>query len=239
MGYSVAPTTSSTTTSGTESTGPQTSTGTTADTTSTTTDTTSTTGVLPVCGDGVVEGDEVCDDGINDGSYGGCMADCLSEAEHCGDGVMNGPELCDDGNNDNDDECTTACAPPSCGDGLVQLSEECDGDNLGGADCTTGNATPFTWQAALQRAAEADFAGSSLWRLPNKKELDSLVEQRCYNPAINNRIFSNTPTDKVFWSSSSNADNAGLAWIVNFNNGSLNYYGKDSANYVRLVRGGQ
>ena len=112
-------------------------------------------------------------------------------------------------------------------------------EGLSGADCTTGNATPFTWQAALQRAAEADFAGSSLWRLPNKKELDSLVEQRCYNPAINNRIFSNTPTDKVFWSSSSNADNAGLAWIVNFNNGSLNYYGKDSANYVRLVRGGQ
>src|SRR5690606_39154526 len=41
---------------------------------------------LPVCGDGVVEGDEVCDDGVNDGSYGGCSPDCTALAPHCGDG---------------------------------------------------------------------------------------------------------------------------------------------------------
>ena len=28
------------------------------------------------CGDGIVAGDEVCDDGKNDGSYGSCAADC-------------------------------------------------------------------------------------------------------------------------------------------------------------------
>ncbi|TNF53091.1 MAG: DUF1566 domain-containing protein [Gammaproteobacteria bacterium] len=38
--------------------------------------------------------------------------------------------------------------------------------------------------------------------MPNKKELASLVEQRCYLSAINSRLFPNTPTGTVFWSSS-------------------------------------
>lgn len=30
----------------------------------------------PVCGDGIVEGDEICDDGVNNGSYAGCASGC-------------------------------------------------------------------------------------------------------------------------------------------------------------------
>ena len=38
------------------------------------------------CGDSYVnEGVEACDDGVNDGSYGGCAADCLTLAAYCGD----------------------------------------------------------------------------------------------------------------------------------------------------------
>ena len=37
-------------------------------------------------------------------------------------------------------------------------------EGLSGDDCLTGGATTFTWQQALQHAADADFAGSSLWR---------------------------------------------------------------------------
>ncbi|PCC67109.1 hypothetical protein SAMN02745121_07673 [Nannocystis exedens] len=53
---------------------------------------------LPACGDGVLNGDEVCDDGVNDGSYGSCLADCSAAAPGCGDGQVD-PELedCEDG----------------------------------------------------------------------------------------------------------------------------------------------
>jgi cysteine-rich repeat protein len=51
------------------------------------------------CGDGIVTLDEACDDGVNDGSYGGCNPDCsraprvpAREAElaatHCAKGGM-------------------------------------------------------------------------------------------------------------------------------------------------------
>jgi len=94
----------------------------------------STTGA-PFCGDNNVDPGEVCDDGVNDGSYNGCTADCQALGPYCGDGEQNGPELCDDANLENDDGCTTACAPSSCGDNVVVAPEDCDSENLNGADC--------------------------------------------------------------------------------------------------------
>jgi hypothetical protein len=64
---------------------------------------------LPVCGDGVVEGDEVCDDGVNDGGYGGCNADCTAPGPFCGDGEANGEEPCDDGDDVDGNGCNVDC----------------------------------------------------------------------------------------------------------------------------------
>ncbi len=42
-----------------------------------------------ICGDGILhEGVEVCDDATNDGSYGGCMDNCLQLGPYCGDGFL-------------------------------------------------------------------------------------------------------------------------------------------------------
>lgn len=62
-----------------------------------------------VCGDGEVTEPEVCDDGTNDGSYGGCAADCSALGPHCQDGVTNGAEACDDGNTIDGDGCNVDC----------------------------------------------------------------------------------------------------------------------------------
>jgi fibro-slime domain-containing protein len=63
-----------------------------------------------ICGDGIVTRNEACDDGINDGSYGGCNPDC-SRGPICGDGRLDVPqEACDDGNRRNGDGCSATCA---------------------------------------------------------------------------------------------------------------------------------
>ncbi len=62
-----------------------------------------------VCGDGVVGAREVCDDGTNDGEYGGCLADCSAFAPRCGDGDVTGPEDCDDSDEVNGNGCNNNC----------------------------------------------------------------------------------------------------------------------------------
>jgi fibro-slime domain-containing protein len=90
----------------------------------------------PICGDGIVVRGEVCDDGKNDGSYGGCMPGCKKRAPYCGDGVVDaGHEACDDGVNLSEyGGCAPGCvAGPFCGDGIVQSKfEQCDDGVLDG-----------------------------------------------------------------------------------------------------------
>jgi cysteine-rich repeat protein len=94
-----------------------------------------TTQCASICGDGVVAGDEACDDGeMNGAGYGFCAADC-SPGPRCGDGKVE-PELeeCDNGTNldgyfAQDGDCAVGCVfPPYCGDGQVDAAfgETCD-----------------------------------------------------------------------------------------------------------------
>ncbi len=103
-------------------------------TTSSTTDSTSSgdvstgpasTGPEPVCGDGVAEAPETCDDG-NPDDTDECPGSCA--LAFCGDGFVRAElELCDDGNKINDDACTSTCTLATCGDGVAQLGvEACD-----------------------------------------------------------------------------------------------------------------
>jgi fibro-slime domain-containing protein len=95
------------------------------------------------CGDGIVASDEVCDDGKNDGSYGGCMPGCKARGPYCGDDKKQGPEECDDGVNLSQyGGCAPGCVNgPTCGDGKVQSGfEQCDdGLNTGAySKCAKG-----------------------------------------------------------------------------------------------------
>jgi len=64
---------------------------------------------VAVCGDGFVEaGIETCDDGVNDGAYGGCNADCMSWGPKCGDMLVQIPEEECDGD-DPDAGCLKEC----------------------------------------------------------------------------------------------------------------------------------
>jgi len=104
-----------------------------------------------------------------------------------------------------------------------------------GSTCS-GTSTPHNWEDALAYAAT-----QTGWRLPNLKELHSLVERSCANPAINETAFPNTPaTDNdFFWVSSFSAttslSNEGL--VVRFNSGEdFRTTGKQHGLLVRLVK---
>jgi len=113
-------------------------------------------------------------------------------------------------------------------------------EGMSGSGCTTGSADTYTWQAALNRADSSTLASYHDWRLPNINELVSIVEEQCYDPAINLSIFPNTPTiASNFWSASPYANLSNSAWAVFFYNGMSGVYGRDSSLYVRLVRDGQ
>ena len=107
-----------------------------------------------------------------------------------------------------------------------------------GSDCSTGSATAYTWQGALQLAATDTTASLSGWRLPNESELSSIVAYDRYLPSINVVAFPNT-ANAYYWSSSPYANGSNHAWFIDFGDGLVNrgyrYYGTR----VRLVRSGQ
>ena len=92
----------------------------------------------------------------------------------------------------------------------------------------------YTWQQALQYCEGLDMAGHTDWRLPNVRELHSIVDYGRYAPSID-PIFG--AESQWYWSSSTYVGNPNYAWLVNFNDGFvLNVY-EDYDYFVRAVRG--
>lgn len=94
-----------------------------------------------VCGNGIVEEGEECDDG-DDIDGDACPTTCIPAS--CGDGfVHDGVEACDDGNPSNDDGCLATCVAASCGDGFVYVGTEgCDDANLVDTDACPSTCIP-------------------------------------------------------------------------------------------------
>jgi hypothetical protein len=111
------------------------------------------------------------------------------------------------------------------------------GQTWDGKTCSE-TATTYTWGAALQAASRHTFSGYNDWRLPNKNELESILEERCFSPAINANIFPATPP-AYFWTSSPFVGLADGAWSIDFGYGLVNASVKSGALNVRLVRGGR
>lgn len=87
----------------------------------------------PVCGNGMTEAGESCDDGDRE-NCDGCDEFCAVEA--CGDGKPRCTEGCDDGNVLDGDGCDANCTVTACGNGRITACAECPG---GQEQCDDGN----------------------------------------------------------------------------------------------------
>ena len=115
------------------------------------------------------------------------------------------------------------------------------GQKWNGTTCA-GEAKEYTWKGALQAVvgfnASGGFASKNDWRLPNIKELGSIVEIQCRLPAINVSMFPATPPWR-FWSSTPDFRHpADRGLFVNFLNGYTDDAWVEDLHAVRLVRGG-
>ncbi len=107
-----------------------------------------------------------------------------------------------------------------------------------GGSCTDVAAN-FVWQDVKYDIEDMDrkggYAGFTDWRLPTLKELESIVEHRCIDPAINAEVFPNTPSTG-FWSATKDAYHTPGVWLVYFLHGK-SYMGNNQHEWkVRLVR---
>jgi len=130
----------------------------------------------------------------------------------------------------------------------VSVTSWCGNFKDNGDGTVTDIATGLTWQQEddnVQRAWEAAITyceGLNLsdhqdWRLPNIKELRTIVDMTTGFPAIDPIAFPGTNAMDFYWSATTYASSSGSAWHVGFSDGTVSYrYKEDATYYVRCVR---
>ncbi len=225
-----------------------------------------------VCGDGFSIEPEACDDG-NVANGDGCSSLCAIEPP--GPSQLfpaSGQTTCWDPADVTVPIATIPCAGTGQ-DGDLQFGATLSYTDNGDGTITDNNTglmweklsddgsihdkdTSYTWANAFAVKiatlnAGGGFAGHTDWRLPNMKELQSIVDyQIAYPGPTVNPVFNTgcVPSATVltgsctlsnyYWSSSSYVFTPHNAWIVYFDSGNVNANYKTLYYYVRAVRGG-
>lgn len=99
-------------------------------------------------------------------------------------------------------------------------------------DTCSGTATTLTWKTAL---SETKKLGNG-YRLPNIKELQSIVEYKCAYPALNQNIFKgHNEENPWYFSSTPKVSDTGV-FAITFSNIGIQPVGKASTGVARAVR---
>jgi hypothetical protein len=158
-----------------------------------------------VCGNAVPEAGEICDDGVNDGQYGGCMPGCTARAPYCGDGTTQTQdgEKCD-GN------CPTSCNP----------IDSCDNASLSGS---TANCTALCTHSPIVQCTNGDNCCPASCTNSNDNDCQGPVFDVSVWADNQNNVYVNPTTLQAPFNSEARIRwrNIGsyTLWIVNFGSG--------------------
>lgn len=107
---------------------------------------------------------------------------------------------------------------------------------LHGPDCSAGDAAMLDWDAAGAACESLAWGGFDDWRLPDTKELDSILDTRRRSPSIDPAAFPGTPVG-WYWTGLRYAGGPSThAWHVNFSSGHVANFDRTLPCYVRCVR---
>jgi len=96
----------------------------------------------------------------------------------------------------------------------------------------------YMWENALTYCEVMSLGEHSDWRLPNIKELETIVDENQLNPAINETYFPDTELNE-YMSATTCVYSTPMVWVVYFATGAMGPTEKTTPRYVRCVRGGQ
>jgi len=102
-------------------------------------------------------------------------------------------------------------------------------------DACVGVPQYVMWYEALAEAETYSRAQKQLWRVPNVKELATLLDRSLIDRAIDANYFPTTPS-APFWSSTPYTSDAFFGWGVHFFDGSVYYTYLEDLSALRLVR---
>ena len=105
-------------------------------------------------------------------------------------------------------------------------------DNVSALSWASQSGSSLTWQEALTYCQDLNYAEKDDWRLPDKKELMSLVDFASGDPATGLPGI----TNGGYWSSTAHVNTLANAWYVDFTNGNLLSNTKTQTMYARCVR---
>jgi hypothetical protein len=109
-----------------------------------------------------------------------------------------------------------------------------EGAHWNGATCA-GTPSTFDFRGAFAHANAVAAETGLPWRVPNAKELHSLVDHSKQSPAIDTTVFPRTPSE-LFWTATAYAWTPTGGWAVDFNAGHVLAYYNAYDFPVRLVR---
>ncbi len=232
------------------------------------------------CGDGMLDAGEQCDMadlagatceslGYTLGGTLACDGNCDFDTSACASQQFpaSGQTTAHGTGSDGDVQAGAALGYVDNGDGTITdlntgLNWEKKDDSGGIHDWDTG----YTWSTGTNDIdgtilttflatinGGGGFAGYTDWRIPNARELQSIVDYQMSGPSVDPAFHQSATctgcTDVTlaacscsassgYWSSSTLTGNVIEAWNVLFSNGGVNGVGKTSTRRVRAVRGG-
>lgn len=99
----------------------------------------------------------------------------------------------------------------------------------------SGMPVQLSWSDALLQSSQATVASHRNWRLPNVKEVQTIINRSCVDPALTLEVFPNSNSENI-WTSTTVVNQPQSAFAVAMYSGKNNIKTKNTPLYVRLVR---
>lgn len=190
--------------------------------------------------------DDMCD------GLGSCIGTHYCENHYCWEVVPTGQDKCYDDDGEipcPDFPCNPDGSPDFCGQDAQYLpnNREFDVQAVGTENIVIDpfndliwqqlNTPNTDWSSAIKLCEELAYANQNDWRLPDYRELFSILDFSMKEPVMDTDVFI-ASTHQQYWTASLQVGDSSRAWKIVIDNGTALSTSKETTLYVRCVRAG-